>query len=51
MIRKLFHRASELAGSWKDAEAFMTAVDKVTIDDLNAAFRKIFEQYQLDVPW
>jgi predicted Zn-dependent peptidase len=38
---------SELAGSWKDAEMFMTAVDKVTIDDLN----RVFKKYSNSINW
>ncbi|MEO5603179.1 MAG: pitrilysin family protein [Cyclobacteriaceae bacterium] len=38
---------SELAGNWKDAENFMTAVDQVTIQDLNAAFKK----YSNNINW
>jgi zinc protease len=32
--------ASEIAGDWRKSENFMTDVDKATINDLNAAFKK-----------
>jgi predicted Zn-dependent peptidase len=38
---------SELAGTWKHAETFITEVDKVTINDLNAVFKK----YSNNINW
>ena len=32
--------ASEIAGDWRKSETFMTDVDKASINDLNAAFKK-----------
>jgi predicted Zn-dependent peptidase len=32
--------AAEVAGSWRDAENFMQSVDKTTVKDLNAVFKK-----------
>ncbi|HTF20639.1 MAG TPA: pitrilysin family protein [Chryseolinea sp.] len=39
--------ASEIAGDWRKAETFMTDVDKATIGDLNAVFKK----YSSSINW
>ena len=39
--------ASEMAGDWRKAESFMTDVEKATIADLNAAFKK----YSTAINW
>jgi len=38
---------SEIAGDWRKSENFMTDVDKTTIQDLNAAFKK----YSSTINW
>lgn len=38
---------SEVAGDWRQAERFMTEVEKTTIDDLNAVFKK----YSASINW
>lgn len=38
---------NEVAGSWKGFENFMTAVEKVSVDDMNKAFRK----YSNSINW
>jgi len=39
--------ANEIAGSWKNFETFMDAVDKVTVVDMNKAFKK----YSNSINW
>lgn len=38
---------SEVAGDWRKAESFMSEVEKTTIDDLNAVFKK----YSASINW